>query len=803
MAEFKKLNESELNPLAKKLGAKLLPKNFGQKKPRYVYEVYWYTDEDCSDDPIFKKFPSNKARQLWYEQHKNDPDKFGMEADLDGYNVNESLKESIKYGEGNYKVSWSPYSDNSKLYNQFQNDAKKFPSYLASTNKAYDPEGLNIEDNDEHIIFAGEPYECLDQLESIKTDAINTIKKEKDSPYKSIYIQDEGKNYISLYYPRAISKVTYYVVNNSISKSDEPLEEQPKLDTFDEQLKESKLKEDTIKQNGKWVNKGKEGTHGTFKTKKQADAQRKAMFAGGFKESKLSEGDLDRFSSETKDLAYKLMRLAKKDNQEIKFEDACELIDQSFNNEADNIEDFYARLNFDESLDEGKSLSNRKIDSIMKRNQRYLDWSKDREKEKNKQDDNHGSENKKKESKLTEAPDDLGFETDDEIEAKERAEFERRLAQRKADRDSAKQKELDRQEQERKDKEAKEQAKERGKELYDKFKNLKSYDDVFELLVPDSGKADTVAGELWRAISRLEYRFFNDGDKFYEGYGRETAGSSAVYLIDEFDDLFSDDLIDMVGVDDNDYERYIEHLKEVAFNFLESNPDLFGTVNEHDSRSSKEYNIDKVDDFAEPRDYDYTVNVRKYYNDDLDIYLWDYLANEIIDSYDFIDRLKEDVDAELHGNSECEVDNPWGHYDEEYTITNLTKDEYDTLDDFLDRQDYFDSYIEELYNEYGDPNDREDDEEVEESLNENKSDYKTLREIISLFKQYAPDDFVNEFGNEENALDILKDNLYGDEYLGYNIVDLLNEIIDFGTREEKEKASRLLKVVKLHKGKRG
>lgn len=45
------------------------------------------------------------------------------------------------------------------------------------------------------------------------------------------------------------------------------------------------LKEDTVKQGGKWVNKGKEGTHGKFKTKKQADAQRKAMFANGYKES--------------------------------------------------------------------------------------------------------------------------------------------------------------------------------------------------------------------------------------------------------------------------------------------------------------------------------------------------------------------------------------------------------------------------------------------------------------------------------------------------------------------------------------
>lgn len=36
---------------------------------------------------------------------------------------------------------------------------------------------------------------------------------------------------------------------------------------------------------GKWVNKGKEGTHGEFKTKKEADAQRKAIFANGYSES--------------------------------------------------------------------------------------------------------------------------------------------------------------------------------------------------------------------------------------------------------------------------------------------------------------------------------------------------------------------------------------------------------------------------------------------------------------------------------------------------------------------------------------
>ena len=45
------------------------------------------------------------------------------------------------------------------------------------------------------------------------------------------------------------------------------------------------LEEDTIKKkNGKWVNRGDDGEeHGEFKTKKAADAQRKAMYANGYK----------------------------------------------------------------------------------------------------------------------------------------------------------------------------------------------------------------------------------------------------------------------------------------------------------------------------------------------------------------------------------------------------------------------------------------------------------------------------------------------------------------------------------------
>lgn len=61
------------------------------------------------------------------------------------------------------------------------------------------------------------------------------------------------------------------------------------------------LNEDTVKQNGKWVNKGKEGTHGKFTTKKAADAQRKAMFANGYHES-LETDSIDNFINDLYDL---------------------------------------------------------------------------------------------------------------------------------------------------------------------------------------------------------------------------------------------------------------------------------------------------------------------------------------------------------------------------------------------------------------------------------------------------------------------------------------------------------------------
>ena len=61
-------------------------------------------------------------------------------------------------------------------------------------------------------------------------------------------------------------------------------------------------------------------------------------------------------------------------------------------------------------------------------------------------------------------------------------------------------------------------------------KNTERLDALFEELVPDMGKAESMAGELVRATARIGHRFYNDGDCIGVGYGRETCNPAARFL---------------------------------------------------------------------------------------------------------------------------------------------------------------------------------------------------------------------------------------------------------------------------------
>ena len=75
------------------------------------------------------------------------------------------------------------------------------------------------------------------------------------------------------------------------------------------------------------------------------------------------------------------------------------------------------------------------------------------------------------------------------------------------------------------------------------------FETAFDLLVPESGKCETLAGEMIRAMMRLLYRDYNDGDLFYEGYGLETAAPAASFLKehgywDQFEEIMNKELRD-------------------------------------------------------------------------------------------------------------------------------------------------------------------------------------------------------------------------------------------------------------------
>lgn len=132
---------------------------------------------------------------------------------------------------------------------------------VIKTRKWYDPEGLDIPNPDARVLFTGDYDSAVKYLKNK-----HSLLQQEYADRKDIDVDDikQGKtpnsDWFEVYFESAISKNYYSIVPSQ------------------------KLKEDTKKiKDGKWVNKGAEGTHGSFKTKKAADAQRKAMFANGWK----------------------------------------------------------------------------------------------------------------------------------------------------------------------------------------------------------------------------------------------------------------------------------------------------------------------------------------------------------------------------------------------------------------------------------------------------------------------------------------------------------------------------------------
>ena len=104
--------------------------------------------------------------------------------------------------------------------------------------------------------------------------------------------------------------------------------------------------------------------------------------------------------------------------------------------------------------------------------------------------------------------------------------------------------------------------------------------ELFEGLVPPQGKADTVAGEIIRAVCRLHYRNWNDGDHVGVGYGKETCNPAARFLAKRGSREMETVIYNMWGDPlDDSYDACMEILLDQTIQYIDDHPELKATPN--------------------------------------------------------------------------------------------------------------------------------------------------------------------------------------------------------------------------------
>ena len=247
------------------------------------------------------------------------------------------------------------------------------------------------------------------------------------------------------------------------------------------------------------------------------------------------------------------------------------------------------------------------------------------------------------------------------------------------------------------------EAKAGGREIISKIKESDDpIETAFQLLVPDSGKANTVAGEAVRAMMRILYRDWNDGDRFFEGYGIETCADSVAYLCDQFEDLYSD----FAGIAERNLEEdaYSNALKKVSDKLLDilyKDPELFTKENAVDSRDYDGADFIEAEGWQPEYEIDVTMPDNVYYH------------------LEKGDVSETDIQWELESWEGCsdadiEVNSDYVYFH------NIDKATYDDIESYGYR--WLEQYGESLDDEYGSEEDEEYDEDHEEYFEEEEEE---------------------------------------------------------------------------------
>lgn len=110
-------------------------------------------------------------------------------------------------------------------------------------------------------------------------------------------------------------------------------------------------------------------------------------------------------------------------------------------------------------------------------------------------------------------------------------------------------------------------------DIYEVFKYL------YDKLVPKSGPANTVAGEIIRALMAIMNGALRNNQVFYDGEGKDKFGSAFYYLTSKG---YTDILEDAIGLTGDDYISIIEKTIDRVARDIIDNPELLRTQNIED-----------------------------------------------------------------------------------------------------------------------------------------------------------------------------------------------------------------------------
>ena len=126
------------------------------------------------------------------------------------------------------------------------------------------------------------------------------------------------------------------------------------------------------------------------------------------------------------------------------------------------------------------------------------------------------------------------------------------------------------------------------------------FDELCDKYLPAWGKANTLGGEILRAINRIVYRYYNDGDTIDWYYG---GNYNLLRACDTFLKAYCPAYHSLSNINELEYEKNLcDRLKKV-FDYLIANPNVFEIPNSIDCVANAPYEP------RESEDYDYDCDL--------------------------------------------------------------------------------------------------------------------------------------------------------------------------------------------------